>query len=220
MSSLRPRLTFGNAVASLALFISLGGAAWAAVTLPAGSVGSRQLQANAVSSQHVRDGSLLAKDFKHGQLRRGPAGPPGATGPSGLTGPNGSQGPPGPPGPEGARGPTGATGQAGIPGPTGATGPAGPAGIPGPAGVSGWTFVTQGVNLPGDPNHTVNDVEADCPDGKKALGGGVTAGFDATQLHVFFSGPAGQATGWIAELQNDGSPTLPVFVWAICALAS
>jgi hypothetical protein len=44
--------------------------------------------------------------------------------------------------------------------------------------------------------------------------------FDPTQLHVFFSGPAGQATGWIADMQNAGSTRLPVFVWAICASVS
>src|ERR1700678_2621687 len=38
------RLSYANVVATLALFISLGGASYAAVTLPAGSVGPRQLR--------------------------------------------------------------------------------------------------------------------------------------------------------------------------------
>jgi hypothetical protein len=42
------RLTYANVVATLALFVSLGGASYAAVALPAGSVGRKQLQARAI----------------------------------------------------------------------------------------------------------------------------------------------------------------------------
>ncbi len=41
-------LTYANIVATLALFVSLGGASYAAITLPAGSVGPRQIRASAV----------------------------------------------------------------------------------------------------------------------------------------------------------------------------
>jgi len=37
------RLTYGNVVATLALFVALGGASYAAIALPANSVGTRQL---------------------------------------------------------------------------------------------------------------------------------------------------------------------------------
>jgi hypothetical protein len=47
---LRAKLSYSNVVASLALFASLGGASYAAVTLPAHSVGRRQLQPGAVSA--------------------------------------------------------------------------------------------------------------------------------------------------------------------------
>jgi hypothetical protein len=43
-----PRPTYANVVATLALFISLGGVSYAALTLPANSVGSRQLRGGAV----------------------------------------------------------------------------------------------------------------------------------------------------------------------------
>lgn len=46
-----PRLTYANVVATLALFIALGGASYAAIVLPANSVGPRQLQTAAV---HLR----------------------------------------------------------------------------------------------------------------------------------------------------------------------
>jgi hypothetical protein len=45
------KASYANVVAKLALFISLGGASYAAVSLPAHSVGSRQLQRGAVTPQ-------------------------------------------------------------------------------------------------------------------------------------------------------------------------
>ncbi len=47
-SFLVPRLTYANVIATLALFISLGGASYAAVSLRPNSVGSRQIQNGAV----------------------------------------------------------------------------------------------------------------------------------------------------------------------------
>jgi hypothetical protein len=43
-------LTYPNVVATIALFVSLGGASYAAVTLPAHSVGARQLRPGAVTT--------------------------------------------------------------------------------------------------------------------------------------------------------------------------
>ena len=48
LKPLRKHLSFANIMATLALFVSLGGASYAAITLPAGSVGPRQLRAHAV----------------------------------------------------------------------------------------------------------------------------------------------------------------------------
>jgi hypothetical protein len=79
-------------VALFALFVALGGTGYAIATLPANSVGTKQLKKsavtakklykNAVSSRKVKNFSLLAKDFKLGQL---PAGPKGDRGPVGPT---------------------------------------------------------------------------------------------------------------------------------------
>ena len=82
---LRARITFANAVSSLALFIALGGTSYAAIKLPKGSV----------STVQVKNRSLLAKDFKAGQLKRGPNGATGATGSQGAQGTAGPQGPKG-----------------------------------------------------------------------------------------------------------------------------
>ena len=79
-----------NVVAYLALFVALGGTSYAAVNLPRNSVGTSQLRANAVTSAKVRNASLLAADFKRGQI---PAGAQGPAGPAGERGPQGERGP-------------------------------------------------------------------------------------------------------------------------------
>jgi hypothetical protein len=110
----RPRLTYANVIASLALFIALGGGSYAALQVPKGSVGTQQLKRNAVTSPKVKPGSLLVSDFRASQRSqlRGPAGPEGLQGPRGATGPEGLQGPRGATGPEGPRGATGPEGPA------------------------------------------------------------------------------------------------------------
>ena len=79
-------------VALIALSVALGGTGYAAVALPANSVGTKQLKKNAVTSAKVKNSSLVAADFKAGQLRAGPPGVPGAQGPQG---PKGDKGEPG-----------------------------------------------------------------------------------------------------------------------------
>lgn len=98
------RLTYANVMATLAMFVALGGVSYAAITLPANSVGTKQLKnkavtgkkiaSNAVTSGKVKNFSLRQIDFKLGEL------PAGAQGPAG---------------PKGDKGDPGATGAAGIP---------------------------------------------------------------------------------------------------------
>jgi hypothetical protein len=95
----------------LALFVALSGTAYAA-SLPRNSVGTPQLKRNAVTSAKVKPRSLLANDFRRGQLPAGPQGPQGPQGPTGPRGPeglHGVEGPRGPVGPRGPEGPAGAT---------------------------------------------------------------------------------------------------------------
>lgn len=88
MSSIRTHLRFGNVVALLALFVALGGGAYAATSLPANSVGTKQLKKGAVTLSKI---SPRAQ-----QALRGHHGPSGATGATGPTGPKGDRGDPGP----------------------------------------------------------------------------------------------------------------------------
>jgi hypothetical protein len=83
-ANFRSRLTFSNVVALLALFVALGGGAYAAMKVKPNSVGTKQLKDNAVTGDKVKDGSLKSGDFGAGQL------------PEGQKGDKGEQGPPGP----------------------------------------------------------------------------------------------------------------------------
>lgn len=64
MNRLRPRITYANVVATLALVLALGGAsALAAGGLATNSVGTRQLRKNAVTGAKVKNGSLTGADI-------------------------------------------------------------------------------------------------------------------------------------------------------------
>ncbi len=98
----------------VALLVALGGTSFAAVklTFPPHSVGSTELKfgavtnskiatgavtnskiaTGAVTSSKVADRTLVAADFRVGQLPVGPPGSPGAQGPSGPSGPAGPAG--------------------------------------------------------------------------------------------------------------------------------
>lgn len=75
---LKHRPSPSMAVALLALFVALGGSAFAALSLPRGSVGTAQLKngavtggklhSNAVTSGKVKDHSLLGNDIRNGAL--------------------------------------------------------------------------------------------------------------------------------------------------------
>jgi hypothetical protein len=79
--TIKRHLTFANVVAVMALFLALGGGAYAALKVKANSVGTKQLKDNAVTGDKVKDGSLAKGDFGNGQLPQGPKGEQGPAGP-------------------------------------------------------------------------------------------------------------------------------------------
>jgi hypothetical protein len=87
---------YANVTATMALVVALGGSAYAANTIRSrdiknGEVKRVDLANNAVTSAKVKNGTLMSKDFKSGQLPGGPrgaAGAPGANGSKGDTGPS------------------------------------------------------------------------------------------------------------------------------------
>jgi len=74
----RPRLTYANVMASLAVFIVLGGGAYAAATLPKNSIGAKQLKNGSITPAKL---SAAAK-----AALKGATGPQGALGPQGAPG--------------------------------------------------------------------------------------------------------------------------------------
>ena len=114
----------------------------------------------------------------------------------------------------------------------GSTGPPGPpGGPPGPPGLSGYEQVTNQTTIPGNlGSGSVFSVVAQCPGGKKVLGGGIRLSGQVSvlaDLRVFESQPS-SLTAWRAAAiyvgpvgQSSppaGSVTLKAF--AVCAFAN
>lgn len=66
----RPRLTYANIVATIALFAALGGVSYAATALPKGSVGVDQIQAEAVRTGKIADNAVTALKLAQGVRER------------------------------------------------------------------------------------------------------------------------------------------------------
>jgi hypothetical protein len=201
MSSITSRLSYANIIASLALFIALGGVSWAAVSLPQASVGNRQLKANAVTTEKVRNGSLLATDFKPGQL---PVGPRGLAGTQGIPGLKGD------PGAKGATGPMGDPGAKGDPGAPGAT---------------NVVVRTESTDVNGAGGRALFQVL--CAPGERAVGGGASTTDSLTAAELQQSFPVGDngvrlsegqtPTGWQTLVKNDSASTTSATGYAVCA---
>lgn len=103
-ASIRRHLTYANAMATVAMFIALGGGAYAATTLPRNSVDTAQLRRDAVIRSKLADRSvgtaqLVRNSVRANRLSKGVreqidrASKPGAQGPTGPAGPRGADGP-------------------------------------------------------------------------------------------------------------------------------
>jgi hypothetical protein len=89
---LREKLTYSNVMASIAVFVALGGTSYAAMTLPRDSVGARQLKtdsvrtselrARSVTTNEIRDKSVFISDLSDSARNalKGAAGPAGPAG--------------------------------------------------------------------------------------------------------------------------------------------
>lgn len=65
---MRPRVTYANVMATIAVFIALGGASYAALKLPKNSVGAKQLKKNAVTTAKIKKEAVTAAKIKKGTL--------------------------------------------------------------------------------------------------------------------------------------------------------
>jgi hypothetical protein len=79
LARLSRHLTYTNVIATVAVFLALGGVSWAAMKLPRNSVGTKQVKAKAVTLSKIHpDGRALftgPKGDKGLQGLRGPVGP-------------------------------------------------------------------------------------------------------------------------------------------------
>ena len=180
------------------------GHAAARMVLPKNSVGVAQIKTSAVTGAKVKNGTLMAADFKSGQLPAGPQGPTGSQGPkgdSGLQGPKGDKGDPGAQGIQGIQG---------LKGDKGATG------AMGPPGISGHQVVAKAVVVPGDGQV---DVIATCPPGMKALSGG----YAKPWLYgaIGWSRPYyPNMNGWQVFFENPDNNAHHAVVYVVCAYVS
>jgi hypothetical protein len=189
------RLTYANVVATLALFVALGGSAYAATQLKKNSVGTRQLKNGAVTEAKLAAAAQAAL--------RGAQGPRGEAGPKGVAGAPGSSGAPGAPGERGAPG---------VEGPPGHEG----------SSALGKVFLQErayaGDNVPAE---SVALMKVNCPTGSQAIGGGgeVQGGFTPFLSEPVPTGQGTVPTGWEISFYNPHTYTAGWGggVWAICA---
>jgi hypothetical protein len=232
MHRLRRHLTYANVMATGAMFVALGGASYAAVTLPRNSVGAKQLKAHAVTPSKL---SKSTRALVHGSV--GPAGP---RGPKGDAGPRGGTGAAGHTVLNGAGAPSGATGSNGdffvdttahaIYGPKTAGGWGSATSLVGPAGATNIVVRAYEFTVPANVS---SNFFVPCNAGETAVSGGgsfVTGNFGlvGTGAAVIGTGPSSNnaslyltdgttsPTAWgITASNGSGQQTLRAF--ALCA---
>jgi hypothetical protein len=65
---MRPKLTYANVMATIAVFIALGGASYAALKVPRNGVGAKQLKKNAVTTAKLKREAVTAAKVRKGTL--------------------------------------------------------------------------------------------------------------------------------------------------------
>lgn len=73
MKSIRGSLTYANVMATLAVFLVLGGAAYATGQFPKNSVGTKQLKAGAVTTAKIKNGAVTGAKVKLSSLGKVPS---------------------------------------------------------------------------------------------------------------------------------------------------
>jgi hypothetical protein len=68
LSSFTRRLSYANVMASVAVFLALGGTAYAALKLPANSVGEKQLENGAVTTNKLHADAVGTENIKNGAV--------------------------------------------------------------------------------------------------------------------------------------------------------
>jgi hypothetical protein len=97
MSRIRSHLSYANVMATVAVFIALGGTSYAVSQLPRNSVGAKQIRSGAVGKSEIGKSAVRSRAIKNRSVAlrdisltarsslRGQQGPPGPAGPSAAT---------------------------------------------------------------------------------------------------------------------------------------
>jgi hypothetical protein len=205
ITSIFHRLTFANVTSSLALFIALGGASYAAIKVPANSVGTKQVKNRAITTRKL-DRKVLTS-------LRGATGARGLAGPQGVAGPQGLQGP---------KGDTGASGAAAL-----ADGSITASKLAGSSVTQAKLGLTTGFAYTGVDATANKALLATCPAGTSVIGGAVMVVDQAGSplngvAAVSYSGPAGVISPHQWEgvaYRTAGSASYGLDVIAFCSAA-
>jgi hypothetical protein len=68
MKRIRGKLTYANVMATVAVFIALGGASYAAIKLPKNSVGTNQIKKEAVTAAKLKNGTVTGTKIAAGTI--------------------------------------------------------------------------------------------------------------------------------------------------------
>ncbi len=186
------RLTYANVIATIALFIALGGTSYAALKLPRNSVGGTQIRTGAITSSEVKDRSLKVRDLS-------------------LSAREELQGERGPIGPQGAPGSSGAAGTAGSGSGTTVIAASGVA-------ITSKSLAATAAPATGDPNDpttTTSVASVSCGGAQKVVGGGARMD-DIGNTSIQDSYPEADGTTWTVHVGNDEKANNSFTVFAIC----
>jgi hypothetical protein len=178
-------------VAYAALFVALGGTSYAAIKLPANSVGSRELRNRSVQ---LRDLAPPARPPTRARLAESVT--------QILTDPNGGLN-------------ITVHGEKGDKGDAGPQGPAGPQGAPGLQNVTTREATGNDVG----PNQEAGAV-AQCAPGETVLGGGGRFEATGTSSAQMTQSLPDSASSWRVTYQNGSVNSGHVHAWAVCAVVS
>ncbi len=92
---------------------------------------------------------------------------------------------------------------------------AGPPGAQGPA--AGVSYRTTGKALTGG---SWTSWSVDCPPGTQAIAGGVSSAGTAYYTRILESAPTNGGDGWIVAARNEGTASITVYGWAVCAAST
>jgi hypothetical protein len=178
-------------ISTLALFVALGGTGYAAIALPSGSVGTKQLKNGAVTEAKVKAHSLGGTAIDSSRLGKVPSAATADTATSATS----------------ARFALAATNAVNAVNATKATS----------APIANVTYVAQTTPVPAGP--TSVRVTANCPSATTVIGGGATVNDEVFGL-VNDSFPGGK-TSWVADVYDGNtSGSINATVTAICAPAA